>query len=407
MTKPLEFPIARRCPFDPPEEYAQLRAEEPIVRVLLHRIDQEVWLVTRHEHVRALLTDSRLSSDRFDPKFPQHRMLQQQLREGFAGASKALIGLDPPEHNAPRRMVVNEFTMRRVTGLRPRIQQIVDERIDAMLAAGDKADLYNELAAPVPALVISELLGVPDEDRRYFQAQTEVLLQVTSTPEEQFAAGVALNQFMEDLVTGKERDPGDDLLGRLVVRNRETEVFTHPELVGMAMLLLVAGHETVSNMIALGTIALLRNPDAFAELRDNPDLVVNTIEEMLRFQPTTDGLPRVATEDIEIGGVTIKAGEGVMFSLTSANRDEQAFPNADEFDVRRGDRRHVSFGYGIHQCLGQNLARAQLEITFRTLARRIPTLRLAVDVDDLPYKETVAINGVCAIDGVSSLPVTW
>ncbi|PTA47926.1 cytochrome P450 [Micromonospora sp. RP3T] len=407
MTKPLEFPIARRCPFDPPEEYARLRAEEPIARARLPRVDQEVWLVTRHDHVRALLTDPRLSSDRFDPQFPQHRQLQEQLRKGFAGASKALIGLDLPEHTAPRRMVVNEFTMRRVNELRPRIQEIVDERIDAILAGGNEADLWTELATQVPAMTISELLGVPDDRREFFQRQTEVLLEAGSSMEAQFAASGALNAFMEDLITGKEADPGDDLLGRLIVRNRETGVFTHAELVGMAMLLLVAGHETVSNMIALGTIALLREPGAYAELQKDPDLVVKTVEEMLRYQPTTDGLPRFAKEDIEIGGVTIKAGDGVMFSLTSANRDEEVFDNAAEFDPHRGDRRHVSFGYGIHQCLGQNLARTELEITFRTLVRRIPTLRLAVDVADLPYKETVAINGVCAIDGVSALPVTW
>jgi pentalenic acid synthase len=169
----------------------------------------------------------------------------------------------------------------------------------------------------------------------------------------------------------------------------------------MAMLLLIAGHETTSNMIALGTIAVLRKPGAFAALQEDPDLVVKTIEEMLRYQPIIDGLPRFAKADIEIGGVTIKAGDGLMLSLGSANRDDASFADAAEFDVRRGDRHHVSFGYGIHQCLGQNLARAELEITFRTLLRRLPTLRLTVDIDDLPYKDTVAINGVY------SLPVAW
>ncbi len=400
MTKPLEYPLARRCPIDPPEDYARLRAEEPITRVVLPT-GQEVWLVTQYAHVRALLTDGRLSSDRGDPRFPLRAPVQDELRKGFADVGKALIGLDLPEHSAPRRMVVNEFTVRRINELRPRIQEIVDERIDAMLARGTEADLFADLAAPVPAMVISELLGVPDERRSFFQEQTQILVRPSSTREQMAAASEALNEFMDDLITGKERDPGDDLLGRLIVRNRETGVFTHELLVGMAMLLLVAGHETTSNMIALGTIALLREPGAFAELRDDPDLVVKTIEEMLRYQPIIDSLARFAKADIEIGGVTIKAGDGVMLSLGSANRDDASFPDAAEFDVHRGDRHHVSFGYGIHQCLGQNLARAELEITFRTLLRRIPTLRLAVDIADLPYKDSVAISGVYR------LPVAW
>jgi cytochrome P450 len=400
MTKPLEFPLARRCPLDPPEDYARLRADEPITKAVT-TTGQEVWLVTQHALVRTLLADRRISSDRSDPRFPQRSPVQAEVRKGFADVSKALIGLDLPEHSAPRRMVVNEFTVRRITELRPRIQEIVDERIDAMQAAGDEGDLFTALAAPVPAMVISELLGVPSERRSHFQEQTQILLRTTSTPQELAGAMDALNLFMDDLVTGKEQDPGDDLLGRLIVRNRETGVFTHELLVGMAMLLLVAGHETTSNMIALGTIALLRKPGAFAELENDPDLVVKTIEEMLRYQPIIDGLPRFAKEDIEIGGFTIKAGEGVMLSLGSANRDDASFPDAAEFDVHRGDRHHVSFGYGIHQCLGQNLARAELEITFRTLLRRMPGLRLTVDIDDLPYKDTIAINGVFG------LPVAW
>lgn len=400
MTKPLDFPLARRCPLDPPEDYARLRADEPITKAVL-ATGHEVWLVTQHAHVRALLADSRLSSDRDDPRFPLRSPVQQELRKGLADLGKSLIGLDLPEHSAPRRMVVNEFTVRRMAELRPRIQQIVDERIDAMQAAGNEGDLFTELAAPVPAMVISELLGVPTDTRTFFQEQTQVLLRSTSTPQEQHAAMDALNEFMDDLITGKEREPGDDLLGRLIVRNRETGVFTHERLVGMGMLLLLAGHETTSNMIALGTIALLRKPGAFAELEADPDLVVKTIEEMLRYQPIIDGLPRFAKADIEIGGVTIKADDGVMLSLGSANRDDASFPDAADFDVHRGDRHHVSFGYGIHQCLGQNLARAELEITFRTLLRRMPKLRLTADLDDLPYKDTVAISGVYR------LPVAW
>ena len=401
MTKPLEYPLARRCPLDPPEEYSRLRAEEPITKVHMPAGEQDVWLVTQHADVRTLLADPRLSSDRTDPDFPQRRRVQAQVNKGFANASKALIGLDLPEHSAPRRMLITEFSVRRIADLRPRIQQIVDEQIDKMIAEGDTGDLFRDLAAPVPALVISELLGVAPGKRPFFQEQTQILLRASSTPGELTAAMDALNEFMDALVSEKEAAPGDDLLGRLIVRNNETGVFTHDLLVGMALLLLIAGHETTSNMIALGTIALLRKPGAVSALKDDPDLVVKTIEEMLRYQPIIDGLARLAKQDIEIGGVTIKAGDGVLLSLGSANRDDASFPEAAEFDVHRGDRHHVSFGYGIHQCLGQNLARAELEITFRTLLARMPDLRLTQEIADLDYKDAIAISGVW------SLPVAW
>jgi cytochrome P450 len=398
--QPLRFPLARHSPLAPAEEYRRLRAEQPISRILLPT-GQLAWLVTRHADVRALLADNRLSSDRSNPDFPLRAPVPQQLRKGFGDMTKALIGLDLPEHSAPRRMVVNEFTVRRINELRPRIQEIVDERIDAMLAAGPEADLVTDLAMLVPANVISELLGVPMDRRDFFLERTQLLQRPTSTPQQQLDAADDLRRFMDDLVTAKEREPSDDLLGRLITRNRETGVFTHDLLVCMAQLLLIAGHETTSNMIALGAIGLLQRPDAVAELRAEPDLVGRAVEEILRYYPIFDVMVRLATEDIEIDGVTIRARDGVLLALGSGNRDEAGFPDADTFDVRRGDRHHVTFGYGIHQCLGQNLARMELEIVFGTLLRRIPTLRLATDVDDLPYKITATIVGVY------HLPVTW
>jgi cytochrome P450 len=398
--QPLEFPLARRSPLEPADGYHRLRAEQPISEIALPT-GQRAWLVTRHADVRALLADNRISSDRTHPNFPMRAPVQQRLRQGITDIGKALIGLDLPEHSAPRRMMMQEFTLRRIEALRPRVQEIVDERIDAMLAAGPGADLVTELATRVPASVICELLGVPPDSRDFFQERTQVLARSTTTGQQRLDAADDLRRFMDALVSAKERQPSEDMLGRLITRNRTTRVFSHDLLVSMAQLLLIAGHETTSNSIALGVIGLLQRPGAVAELRAEPGLVVRTVEEILRFYPIFDVMCRLAKEDIEIGGVTIRAGDGVVLSLGSANRDEARFTDADAFDVRRGDRHHVTFGYGIHQCLGQNLARMELEVVFSTLLRRIPTLRLAADVDQLPFIDTGTQNGVY------HLPVTW
>ena len=270
-----------------------------------------------------------------------------------------------------------------------------------MLAAGPPADLVADLATQVPSRMICELLGVPQDTREFFQDRTLTLQLPSSTPEQRFEAADDLGKFLDELVTEKEREPTDDVLGRLIVRNRGTGVYTHELLVGMAQNLLIGGHETTINAIALGTIGLLQRPEVIAELRADPDLIVSTVEEILRYYPIFDVMVRVAKEDVEIGGVTIKAGDGVVLALGSSNRDEAHFADADTFDAHRGDRQHITFGHGIHQCLGQNLARVELEIVFGTLIRRMPTLALAVDADKVPFKVTPTITGVF------SLPVTW
>jgi len=397
---PVAFPLERLSPPEPAAEYRRLRAEDPIIKVSLPT-EQEAWLVTRHADVRALLVDERMSADRSHPNFPLRRPVQQVLRKGFSAQAKSLLALDLPEHTAPRQMLANEFTLRRINTLRPVIQQIVDERIDAMLAAGPPADLVSDLATQVPSRMICELLGVPLDSREFFQDRTLVLQLPGSTPQQQLAAAEDLNKFLDELVTEKELQPSDDVLGRLIVRNRGTGVYTHDLLVGMAQNLLIGGHETTINAIALGTIGLLQRPEVIAALQADPGLIVSTVEEILRYYPIFDVMVRVAKEDIEIGGVTIKAGDGVVLALGSSNRDEERFADADTFDAHRGDRHHITFGHGIHQCLGQNLARVELEIVFSTLFRRMPTLQLAVDVDAVPFKVTSTITGVF------SLPVTW
>jgi cytochrome P450 len=395
-----EFPMRRHAPFDPPDQYAALRADAPVTRAVLPG-GRPAWLVSGHEHVRRLLADPRVSSDRLLPGFPMVVQVSQEQLRRSASFGRSLIGADPPEHTAQRRMLITEFTVKRVQELRPRIEQIVADRIDAMLASGGPVDLVKELALPVPSLVICELLGVPYEDRDFFQGRTKVLIRRSTEPAEREAVGAELRAYFDELITAKEADPGDDLLGRLIVRNRETGVFNHELLVGLSTLLLLAGHETTANVIALGTLALLENQAQRAALVADPDRAPAAVEEMLRYLTIVEAGFRVATADIELAGTTIKAGEGIVALGASANRDAAAFGHPDEFDITRGARHHVAFGYGIHQCLGQNLARTELDVVFRTLFQRIPNLELAVDMAEVPFKDDALIYGVY------ELPVTW
>jgi cytochrome P450 len=394
------FPMARTTPFDPPAQFATLAAQGPVVRGVTP-IGQPVWLITGHEHVRRILADPRISSSQRQPGYPTFNEVTAEMRAAQPSFSEALLNSDPPEHTDRRRMLITEFTVRRVQALRPRIQEIVDERIDAMLAGDQPADLFAELALPVPSLVICELLGVPYEDRAFFQTRTKALLSHETPPLERRDAINELLQYFDQLVSAKQAYPTDDLLGRLIEHNRVAEVFSHELLVGLATLLLIAGHETTSNVISLGTLALLQNPEQLAALRADESLVPGAVEELLRYVSIVEAGFRTATEDIEIDGTVIKAGEGVIALAGSANRDKAAFDQPDELNIARGARHHVSFGYGIHQCLGQNLARMELDIVFRTLFRRIPGLRMAVPMADVPFKDDSVIYGVHA------LPVTW
>jgi cytochrome P450 len=392
------FPVPRTCPFEPPPEYKELREEAPISRVNLPSGGQ-AWVITRHEDVRAALTDPRFSSNRKDTNFP---ILVKDGRRVFDDFSPSLIGMDAPEHGPARRAVVGEFTVRRMEALRPRIQEIVDERIDAILAGPQPADLVEMLSLPVPSLVICEQLGVPYSDHDFFQHRTSRLLSRTAEPDERRKAFMSLREYLDKLVSQKEADPTDDLLGRQVLKQREDGNEDHHALVAMAFLLLLAGHETTANMISLSVVALLENPEQLEAIKDDHAKTLSAVEELLRYFTIADtATVRVAKEDVEIGGVTIKAGEGILGLGYSANRDPEAFDRPDELDIERGARHHVAFGFGAHQCLGQNLARMELQIVFDTLFRRIPTLKIAAPVDDLPFKNDAAIFGL------HSLPVTW
>ncbi|SHF60939.1 cytochrome P450 [Streptoalloteichus hindustanus] len=394
--QPLAIPAARAagCPFDPPPALRALGERTRLARVRLFD-GSTPWLVTRHADQRALLADPRISSDITRPGFPSSVPVQQ-ARIGF-------IFMDDPEHARLRRMVTAPFTLRRVAALRPAVQKIVDDLVDELLAGPRPVDLVQAFALPVPSLVICELLGVPYADHDFFQVHSAVLINRETTLEERREASDRLFGYLERLVGDKLDHPGDDLLSGLAVRVSDGEL-TREEAAQIGVLMLVAGHETTANMIALGTLALLEHPDQLALLQqsDDPGLVASAVEELLRYLDIThNGRRRVALADIEIAGQVIRAGEGVVLANDIADRDPDVFPDPDRLDLRRDTRRHLAFGFGVHQCLGQQLARMELQVVYGTLYRRIPTLRLATTLDQIPFKHDGSVYGVY------ELPVTW
>ncbi|ARF58666.1 cytochrome P450 [Streptomyces gilvosporeus] len=394
---PLPVQPPTGCPFDPPAAFGALRTEQPISKISLPD-GSWAWLATRYHDLRAILGDTRFSSDTTLHGYPLSGMTG-----GGNTQNRGFIRMDPPEHTRLRRMVTREFMVKRVEVLRPEIQRITDELCDAMERDGGPLDLVEALALPVPSLVISLLLGVPYDDHAIFQRLTGTLLSRTVDDDEREAARTELRDYLDQLVTAKEAAPGDDILGRLITEQQQTGEITHDEVAAFAALLLIAGHETTANMIGLSALTLMRDPESAERLRRDPGLIRGAVEELLRFHSIIrNGPRRVATTDIEIDGHLIRAGEGVVAAVPSANRDDAVFPDADRLDITRPNaQHHVAFGYGIHQCLGQALARVELQVVLATLLRRFPAMRPAVPVDEIPFRTDMAIYGC------HTLPVTW
>ena len=393
-----DYPMARagRCPFDPPPQLRDLQRAAPIAPVRV--FTGTSWLVTRYAEQRALLTDPRVSADMNRPGYPHTVAIGNR-----GDVSPGFIVMDDPEHARLRRMVTAPFAIKRIAAMRPAIQQIVDRLIDELLAGPKPVDLVEAFALPVPSLVICELLGVPYADHGFFQANSRRLVNRTTGGEERGDAFRALHAYLDGLLAEKIAHPREDVLSGLGGRVEAGEL-TRSDAAGMGVLLLLAGHETTANMIALGTLALLEHPDQLALLRESgdPRLVASAVEELLRYLNIThNGRRRVAIEDIEIGGRTIRAGDGLIMANDIANRDPDAFAEPDRLDLTRDARHHVAFGFGVHQCLGQPLARLELQVVYGTLYRRIPTLRLATALDRIPFKHDGAVYGVY------ELPVTW
>lgn len=388
----------QRNGFDPTAELREIR-ESAGVRMTKNAFGMDVYLVTRHDDVKAVLADHTRFSNTRPPGFGGVGGALSDAEQARRQAGN-LLANDPPEHSRLRRMLTPEFTLRRINRLEPRVVAIVDEHLDAMAKAGPPTDLVAGFALPIPSLVICELLGVPYADREEFQRRSARQLDLSLSIPERLALARQGREYMHSLVSRARRTPGDDILGMLV-REHGDELIDD-ELVGIAGLLLLAGHETTSNMLGLGVLALLRHPEQLAAVRDDPAAVGPAVEELLRWLSIVhSGIPRITTTDVEVAGVAIPKGQLVVVSLPSANRDPALVEAPEALDIGRGTVGHLAFGHGVHHCLGAPLARMEMRIAFPALLRRFPTLTLAEPFDDVEFRSFHFIYGL------RSLQVGW
>ncbi|WP_030796546.1 cytochrome P450 [Streptomyces sp. NRRL S-337] len=383
-------PTARQpgCPFDPPAELLEAHRHGPISRYT-HLGGKPGWLITGYDMVRSVLADSRFSS--------RKELLNVGDFEVPPAPPGEFLLMDEPQHGRYRKPLVGKFTVRRMRLLTERIEQITAECLDAMEKAGPPADLVTSFAKPIPTIVICELLGVPYEDRGSFQEQIDTFMGGETSDEELIAAYTATQEYLAELVAAKRANPTDDVLSELTDSD-----LTDEELKGISLILLAAGFDTTANMLSLGTFALLQNPAQLAALRADPALTDGAVEELLRYLSVAKTFMRTALVDVELGGQTIEAGTTVVLSYHTANRDPERFADPHVLDLRRPYDGHLAFSHGIHQCLGQQLARVEMRVAFRALVDRFPTLRLAVPAEDVLLRPETA-----DIYGVKSLPVTW
>ncbi|MGW7002160.1 cytochrome P450 family protein [Streptomyces sp. NPDC054933] len=384
---------------DPYPVYAELRERGPVHRVITPE-GGKAWLIVGHDEVRAALSAPTLAKD-------WAKSADSWTPEGDEGELvRHMLNSDAPRHTRLRKLVVKEFTPRRIEALRPRVQQLTDELLDAMAASppGGGADLVEALAFPLPIGVICELLGVPFLDRESFREWSNTLITPHGDAEREQAAVTAMATYLAQMLERKRHEPGDDLMSALIrTTDEDGDRLSPQELTSMAFLLLVAGHETTVNLITNGTLALLTHPEQLEALRSDVTLIDNAVEEMLRWDGPVEGATaRFTTAPYEVGGIEIPAGgELVILGLASADRDPGRFPDPDRFDIRRPAGGHVAFGHGIHYCLGAPLARMEGQIVIRSLLKRFPNLALDTAPGTLDWRPGLLIRGV------RRLPVRW
>jgi cytochrome P450 len=342
------------------------------------------------------LSDRRLSSDPRSTGFPTYISGEVPPPPGF------FLQLDAPDHTRLRKSVTEEFLNSHVEQLKPRMAAIIDRQLTEMLALQPPVDFVKAFAVPASAKIICELLGTPVADHPFVQSRTDIVLDRSTPPEQAEKAAIELMSYFDRIVTEKELAPGEDLLGRLIRKARADNQPSHEEIVGLAALLLLSAYDTMALAMGLGVVTLLNNPQQRQAFLADPSLGNDLVYELVRYLTINHaGLPRAATADLEIGGQQIKAGEGVLIMLSSANRDEEVFEQPDAFNLHRREKTQLGFGHGIHKCLGMHFARAELAIAFRAIFTRIPTLSIAVPQTSLTYRDEMVLYGLKA------LPVTW
>jgi cytochrome P450 len=400
------MPMERQQLLDPPLEYHQLREEQPITRVRFPS-GRVGWLVTRFEEGSQVFSDPRMSAKR-----PRHDVAPEEgddidSNEPAEAIDPTFVFMDEPDHGSYRRLLAGRFTPKSVQQkLQPYIDQIVTDHLDAIEKAGTEGpvDLIEHLALPIPCLVICELLGVPYADRDQFHHATEVMMDVSKPRAERDGGARWLQKYITGLVAAKKADPESEGLLAELIRSSQAEgsILTDKDLVSIGVLLLFAGHDTTMAMIGLSALTLLTHPEQRQYLEENPGRIGPAVEELLRYLTIVQfGLGRVAKEDLEIGGQQIAKGDLVVVAMPAANRDPRVFDNPDAPDFERAMTRHLAFGYGVHQCLGQNVARAELKTILPRLFERFPGLRLATPLEEVEM-DTCGTNY-----GVRKMLVTW
>jgi len=395
---PSPRPRVPMCPFDLAPELEEIRSKGTVTRVKIWN-GMPAWLITGGREQRAVLADPRFSADDSRAGYP----IQSAAFNARRRSLRTFVTMDDPEHARLRRMITGWFTIRQTEAMRPKIQQIVDSLIDDMLKTDPPVDLVQAFAKPVPALVTCEMLGLPYSDHAFVHKTIETYTSRETSAEDAMVAVNEMGDYLREAVRVKLAKPGDDLLSRLVTDRVGTGQLSEDEATALSSLLLEGGFDTTANMISLGTLALLDHPDQLAEIRgtDDPKVIANAVEELLRYLNIAhNGRRRVALEDVTIAGQLIREGEAVICSNEAANRDPIEFPYPDQLDIHRNASRHLGFSYGIHQCIGQSLARVELEVVYGTLYRRIPKLRVAVDRTELKFFDGIVYSMV-------EFPVEW
>ncbi|MER7012602.1 cytochrome P450 [Saccharopolyspora sp. NPDC000359] len=386
-TEPRTYPFSEADKLQLDPLYAQLRKQEPLTRIQLPYGDT-AWLATRYEDAKVVLGD---------PRFSRAAVLhhdEPRMRPNTPNGG--LLSMDPPEHTRLRKLVAKAFTARRVEKLRPRTEEIANGLVDEMLRGGAPADLVEDFALPLPITVICELLGVPYDDRGDFRVWSDAFLSTTKlTPEQVTDYMDRMFDYIAGLIAVRRAEPADDLLSALIEARDEQDKLSEDELVRLAAGILVAGHETTATQIPNFVYVLLTHPEQLAALRADLDGIPQAVEELMRFVPLGSGagFPRYATEDVELGGVLVRAGEPVMVSTSAANRDESVFSDPELLDLTRQEATHIGFGHGPHHCLGAQLARMELQVALRTLLTRLPGLRFATTAEDVEWKSGMLVRG--------------